>query len=110
MACDFLVTGCRGQLGRDLVSLLATEHSVQGVDIEDFDITNSDAVRKSLAEVGPKVVVHTAAYTEVDKCETNRELAMTVNAEGAGIVAAACREVGARMVYYSKNDSAFGKC
>ena len=101
MACEFLVTGCRGQLGRDLMSLLATEHSVQGVDIDECDITDASAVRNTIAEIDPKVVVHTAAYTDVDECESNREQAMIVNAEGTGNVAMACRDSGARMVYYS---------
>lgn len=101
MAYDFLVTGCRGQLGSDLMGLLASEHSVFGIDIEDCDITNRDAVRRAVIEVGPKVVLHTAAYTDVDECETNRDTAMLVNAEGAGNIAMACREAGARMVYYS---------
>lgn len=101
MASDFLVTGCRGQLGRDLMSLLAIEHSVQGVDIEECDITDASAVRKTVSEIGPKVVIHTAAYTDVDGCESNQEHAMIVNAEGAGNVAMACRDSGARMVYYS---------
>ncbi|MDH3892469.1 MAG: dTDP-4-dehydrorhamnose reductase [candidate division Zixibacteria bacterium] len=101
MACDFLITGCRGQLGSDLMSLLALEHSVHGIDIEDCDVTDREAVLKAVVEAGPQVVLHTAAYAEVDECEANREQAMLVNAEGAGSVALACRDVGARMVYYS---------
>lgn len=101
MACDFLVTGCRGQLGCDLVSLLGSEYSVQGVDIEECDITEASAIRDTIAQIDPKVVLHTAAYTDVDGCESNREQAMLINAEGAGNVAMACRDLGARMVYYS---------
>lgn len=101
MACDFLVTGCRGQLGRDLMDLLATEHTVQGVDVEECDITDTSAVRKTISEINPTVVLHTAAYTDVDGCEAHREQAMLVNSEGTGNVAVACRNLGARLVYYS---------
>jgi dTDP-4-dehydrorhamnose reductase len=83
------------------MSLLAIEHSVLGIDIEECDITDASAVGKTITEVSPKIVVHAAAYTDVDGCETNQEKAMIVNAEGAGNVAMACRDSGARMVYYS---------
>ncbi len=101
MACDFLVTGCRGQLGRDLMTLFATEHSVRGIDIQDCDITVAPDIHRAITEIRPRVVLHTAAFTDVDGCESDSENAMRVNAEGAGNVAVACRSVGALMVYYS---------
>lgn len=101
MACDILVTGCRGQLGRDLVALFSTEHSVRGVDVDEFDIQDRERTFEVVQKADPGVVLHAAAYTDVDGCEGNRESAMAVNADGAENIALACHKVGARMVYYS---------
>ena len=96
-----LVTGCRGQLGCDLVRMLSARYEVEGVDIEEVDICNRDALVSLVNTCHPDVVIHAAAYTDVDGCETNSELAMNVNGEGTRNVAKACREIGARMIYYS---------
>ncbi|TET95057.1 MAG: dTDP-4-dehydrorhamnose reductase [Candidatus Zixiibacteriota bacterium] len=96
-----LVTGCRGQLGTGLTELLKGEYAVRGVDIQDFDIREYDRVLGCLKEIKPEVVLHTAAYTDVDGCETNREAAISINAEGTENIARACREVKAKLIYYS---------
>lgn len=101
VACDILVTGCRGQLGRDLMALFSAEHSVCGVDLEEFDIRDRERTLEVIQEADPGIVLHAAAYTDVDGCEENRESAMAVNANGAENIALACRKVGARIVYYS---------
>jgi len=101
VACDILVTGCRGQLGRDLVASFSADHSVRGVDLEEFDIRDRARTLEAIRKADPGTVLHAAAYTDVDGCEGNRELAMAVNADGAENMALACRKVGARMVYYS---------
>lgn len=95
------MTGCRGQLGSGLTELLKGEYAVRGVDIQDFDIREYDRVLGCLKEIKPEVVLHTAAYTDVDGCETNRETATSINAEGTENIARACREVGAKLIYYS---------
>jgi dTDP-4-dehydrorhamnose reductase len=96
-----LVTGAQGMLGQDLVPHLSELGSVDAVDIDAFDITDSDACRVNLEKRRPDIVVHAAAYTQVDKCESHRECAMKVNGEGAGNIARACSEIHAKMVYYS---------
>lgn len=96
-----LVTGCRGQLGSDLMSMLADAYEISGCDIGDFDITDRDKVLGRIAAINPDVVLHAAAWTDVDACETDEAAAMAVNAEAAGHVAEACRENGARMIFYS---------
>lgn len=101
MGCDVMVIGCRGQLGRDLMESFAEDHAVVGVDIEECDIRDREQVLKTVSEAAPRVALHAAAYTDVDACESNPNLAMAVNGDGAGHVALACREVGARMVYFS---------
>ncbi len=101
MACDIMVTGCRGQLGRDLVASFSADHSVRGVDLDELDIRDRERTLEAIRKADPGTVLHAAAYTDVDGCEGNRELAMAVNADGAENIALACRKVGARIVYYS---------
>jgi dTDP-4-dehydrorhamnose reductase len=60
-------------------------------------------VTEIMERIRPEIVIHTAAFTDVDSCETNAELAMEINAVGAGHVAEACGKVGARMIYYSSD-------
>lgn len=96
-----LVTGCRGQLGRDLVRMLERSCQVSGIDIEDIDIQDSRGLEKYVLQAAPEAVIHAAAYTDVDGCESNPELAMAVNCAGAENVARACRTAGAKMLFYS---------
>ena len=97
-----LVTGVKGQLGYDVVKVL-NERKIEcrGVDIEDFDITDAGAVREYIVKYAPDAVIHCSAYTAVDKAEDNLDLVRCVNAEGPGNIAAACKEIGAKMVYIS---------
>lgn len=94
-----LVVGAKGMLGQDLLRVLPGE--VRGVDLEEIDITVPDSVRRVLFTVRPRVVVNCAAYTDVDGCETNEALAMRVNGEAVGYLAAASREIGATLVQVS---------
>jgi dTDP-4-dehydrorhamnose reductase len=96
-----LMTGARGMLGRDLLPLLSAKHEVLGKDIQDFDITDRKRVQEEIAACRPDVVIHAAAYTDVDGCETKRDLAFAVNGEGALHVALGCAHVGSRMIHLS---------
>jgi len=95
-----LVTGGRGMLGSDLCEALAA-HEVRGVDIEDFDLTDASAVREALAAARPEMVVHCAAWTDVDGCERDPERAFLHNGSGTWNLAAAAADVGATVVYMS---------
>jgi len=68
-----------------------------------LDITDRESLLKLVKEVKPRVVVHTAAFTNVDGCETERELAWQVNVGGTANVAQACREIGAKLVHISSD-------
>ncbi|MBT1076646.1 dTDP-4-dehydrorhamnose reductase [Geobacter grbiciae] len=94
-----LVVGAKGMLGQDLMQVLPGD--VRGVDIEEIDITSPESVRRVLLTLKPRVVVNCAAYTDVDGCETNVDLAMRVNGDGVGHLAAATREIGALLVQVS---------
>ncbi|MGD8922157.1 MAG: dTDP-4-dehydrorhamnose reductase [Candidatus Zixiibacteriota bacterium] len=96
-----LVTGHRGQLGSDLMEGLSASFDITGVDIDMLDITDKSAVMEFIEKLQPDIVIHAAAYTNVDGCETNAELAMGVNRDGTSNVAEACRNIGAYMIYYS---------
>lgn len=97
-----MVTGANGQLGRELVELCAARgDEVIGLDVDSLDITNRDAVHAALAEVAPDIVVNCAAYTAVDACEANEDLALDVNAHAVRWIAEAVDAVGAHLVHIS---------
>lgn len=98
-----LVTGVNGQLGYDCVRELNERGytNVKGIDIQDLDITDKDAVYKYILEYKPDVVMHNAAWTAVDKAEQTPEKVYEVNTLGPKYIAEACKEVGAKMVYIS---------
>lgn len=102
-----LVVGCRGMLGTDLLGELGPDHEVTGVDVPEIDITRSDSIRAVFDRVRPEAVVNSAAFTRVDDCETQRDLAFAVNGDGAGNLARACRDGSARLVHLS-TDYVFG--
>jgi dTDP-4-dehydrorhamnose reductase len=98
---NLLVTGSKGQLGRDLLKTLSKNRNVSGFDIDEIDIRDYAKLESLIRQKKPDVVIHTAAYTDVDGCESNVETAMSINAAGTENVARACREIGARLIYYS---------
>jgi dTDP-4-dehydrorhamnose reductase len=94
-----LVVGANGMLGHDLMQVLSGD--IRGVDIGDIDITSIESVRRLLFTLKPAVIINAAAYTDVDGCESRRELAMRVNGEGVGNLALMAREISARLVQIS---------
>ena len=91
-----LVTGGRGMLGRTLQRELAGNDIVVA-DLPDWDVTDAEGFMAKALAASPDVVVHCAAMTKVDDCETNRELAFRLNEEGTRNVALACKACGARL-------------
>lgn len=97
-----LVTGYAGQLGYDTVrELQARGIDCAGVDVQDFDLTDAQAVRNYVTAFRPTAVVHCAAYTGVDKAESQPEICAAVNGMGTMNIARAAQAVGAKMVYIS---------
>lgn len=94
-----LVVGANGMLGHDLMDLLDGE--VRGIDLPDIDITSLESVQEVMESLRPRLVVNAAAYTDVDGCESNTELAMQVNGEGVAFLAMASRSIGAKLVHVS---------
>lgn len=98
-----IITGCNGQLGREMNRLYEnrTDLSLVNTDVEELDITNIEAVMKFAKEVNPYAIINCAAYTAVDLCEVNRDLAFKVNTIGPRNLAIAAREMGAKLVHVS---------
>jgi len=88
-------------LGRDLCSVLSTSHCVTGVDREEADITELGAVRALVGDARPDLVLHAAAFTDVDGAESRPDEARRVNATGTWHMAMAARDVSAGFVYIS---------
>lgn len=101
-----MVTGSCGLLGRRLVNVLTDYYEVVGIDKhvpEDrndlsVDITQREHTLKAIMTAAPRVVVHTAAETDVDRCETDRDLARRINVEGTANIADACTKVEAKLI------------
>lgn len=98
-----LVTGVKGQLGYDCMKELSSRgyQDIKGIDIEDLDITDEEAVMKYIEEYRPDVVIHPAAWTAVDKAELFQDKVYAVNALGPKYIALACKKINAKMVYIS---------
>jgi dTDP-4-dehydrorhamnose reductase len=97
-----LVTGADGQLGYDVVKKLKEiniEHI--GVDKEDFDLTNEKETKDFILDYKPDVIVHCAAYTDVDRAEVERELCYQINVDGTRYVAEIAKEINAKILYIS---------
>jgi dTDP-4-dehydrorhamnose reductase len=98
----YLVTGAHGQLGREFVDLLAARGAdVIGVGRDQLDVTNRSEVRSVIGEIRPHVVVHTAAMTAVDDCESAHDEAFLANALAPKWVVEACESIGATAALFS---------
>jgi dTDP-4-dehydrorhamnose reductase/dTDP-4-dehydrorhamnose 3,5-epimerase len=97
-----LVTGVKGQLGYDVLKKL-NELGIEnlGVGRDDFDIINKKQTEEFIVNYRPDVVVHCAAYTDVDKAEEDKEKCYAVNVEGTRNIAEVCKGIDAKMVYIS---------
>lgn len=97
-----LVTGVNGQLGHD-VCLELTRRGINnlGVDIIDFDLTNEKQTREYINKTRPHSVIHCAAYTAVDKAESERDKCYAVNVDGTRNIAKVCKDIDAKMAYIS---------
>jgi dTDP-4-dehydrorhamnose reductase len=96
-----LITGGRGMLGTDLAEVLGREHECVPVGSAEMDVTAFPVVRARIDRERPEVVLHAAAYTDVDACEHDPDRAFRVNAVGAWHVATAAAAVGAALIAFS---------
>lgn len=99
-----LVTGVKGQLGYDVVNECQKRgYDAIGVDVEEMDITNPEAVDRVIAEANPDTVIHCAAWTAVDAAEEPENVAKVraVNADGTQNIANVCKKVNCKLLYIS---------
>jgi len=102
-----LITGCRGQLGRELcrqidgLNRVQPQFQVVATDLDSMDITDTHQVQKIVSFEKPEVIINTAAYTKVDACETDEQTAFRVNALGARNLAVAAYNIGAKILQVS---------
>ena len=113
---NILVTGANGQLGNEMriVSKQTSDNyiftdvvNIEGVETTLLDITDADAVRRIVKENGVRCIVNCAAYTNVDKAESDEALCRKLNAEAPKILAGAMKEVGGLLIQIS-TDYVFG--
>ncbi|MGE5625973.1 MAG: dTDP-4-dehydrorhamnose reductase [Bacillota bacterium] len=96
-----LVTGKGGQVARALLKRKPAAAEATALDRSELDVGDRDAVRRAVADLAPELIINAAAYTAVDKAESEPALAMRVNGEGPGHLAEAAREGGARLLHVS---------
>lgn len=96
-----LVTGAKGMLAHDLIPVLKERHEVMSLTLEDLDITKRDEVDKVIKKLCADLVINCAAYTQVDKAETEREKAFLVNGVGVQNLALLCSDRGIPLCHIS---------
>ena len=102
-----LITGCQGQLGKELcrqideLNRVQPQFQVVATDLDTLDITDTQQVEKIVTLEKPEVIINTAAYTKVDACETDEQTAFRVNALGTRNLAVAAYNIGAKILQVS---------
>lgn len=96
-----LLTGKNGQVGADLELLLPQLGSLAALDRRQLDLVNPSEIRRVVRWVHPRIIVNAAAYTAVDKAETEEKVAHAVNADAPAILAEEASKIGAVLVHYS---------
>lgn len=95
----YLIIGANGQLGSELRDILGDR--ARYADIPEIDITDSAGIREFILQAAPRYIINCAAYTAVDKAETDEDLARAINADGAENLALAAAEAGAVFIHVS---------
>lgn len=96
-----MLIGAKGQIGWELQRTLMTLGEVIAVGRNEVDLSSPDNIRKGIREIKPNLIVNAAAYTMVDKAESESELAMAINGTAPGIIAEEAKLLGAGVVHYS---------
>ena len=98
-----LVTGANGQLGWELSQLVSSYPAYEFIflDRTGMDLSKLNSFEKIINDISPDIIINTAAYTAVDKAESEKELAHTVNALAVGALARIAKQKGIRFITYS---------
>jgi len=98
---NVLLLGNTGQLGWELNRTLLTLGDITAVDYPHIDLANPDSIRKIVRKVKPNLIVNATAFTNVDKAESESELALAINGTGPGILAEEAKRLHAALIHYS---------
>ena len=96
-----LITGAGGQLGRALQATAPAHADINAIDVEDVDLTDEAMLRARLAVEAPDILINAAAYTAVDKAESEEELARKINSDAVRVMVEAMEEQGGKLVHVS---------
>jgi dTDP-4-dehydrorhamnose reductase len=96
-----LLIGITGQVGQELQQTLPTIGEVVGVGRQSLDLSQPEQIQQKIAEIQPDIVVNAAAYTAVDKSESEADLAMAINANAPKAIALAAQAIGAKVLHIS---------
>jgi dTDP-4-dehydrorhamnose reductase len=96
-----LLTGPAGQVGHELIAALRDRHAVTPLERSQLDLGDHAALREAIEAARPDILINAAAYTAVDKAETERDLVFAVNAAAPGIMAQCIQRLGGLFVHYS---------
>ena len=96
-----LLTGKTGQVGRELAGLLDRVGEVTAVDRHQLDLTKPDEIRRVVRGLRPNLIVNAAAYTAVDRAESEEAVAQAINGVAPGVLAEEAKRLGALLVHYS---------
>jgi dTDP-4-dehydrorhamnose reductase len=96
-----LLTGKNGQVGRELERVLGGTSEMKALGHEELNLANPECIRQTIREFQPNIVLNAAAYTAVDKAESEEHLAHAINAEAPAVMAEETKRIGAVLVHYS---------
>ena len=95
------IIGAKGMLGRELCDALRQQHDITAWDIDEIDITDRPSTRQKLQELEPELILNSAAFVDVDRCETDPDTAWRINALGSQNLALAAQDLGSALLYIS---------
>ncbi len=102
-----LIIGAKGMLGQELVNIFREnkDYKITAWDKKDLDITDQKQINKEITELRPDIIINSAAYNAVDRCEEPKEYkkALLINGKAPGYLAKAAKKIGAVFVYYSSD-------
>jgi dTDP-4-dehydrorhamnose reductase len=96
-----MITGAKGQLGADCNRILRRRHDIMALAKDEMDITNVSDVDARIKQFLPDAVINCAAYTQVDKCETEKQIAWDINVGGVKNLAECTKKYGGRLIHIS---------
>lgn len=101
MIPKILITGCNGQVGFELKRSLSLIGEVIALDRASFDLSNPDSIRENIRRIEPSIILNPAAYTAVDKAESDEATAQVINGQALGIIGEEAQKIAAFVIHYS---------